>query len=151
MTGKFICAEASCRRYDMAVDEDVARALDYKCPTCHAPLAEQESGLSPLEEQIMATYPSLIAIPFARLQEKKEVESRQRLLMETSTNLFKYLALVVETEYLTGDHVLPELTSIIEGKLSAHIPLSAWPMFLASAIPTMEDEGHEFFVSELPA
>ena len=24
MTGKFICAEASCRRYDMAVDKDVA-------------------------------------------------------------------------------------------------------------------------------
>ena len=29
MTGKFICAEASCRRYDMAVDEAVAEAYGW--------------------------------------------------------------------------------------------------------------------------
>ncbi len=150
MTGKFICAEASCRLYDMAVDEAVAEALEYKCPTCASTLVEQQSALSPLEKKIVDTYPSLIAVPFARLHEYQEVSSKKDQLLETTTNLFKYLALVVETEYLMGDHVLPELTAIIEDDLSSNIPVSAWPMFLASAIPAMEDEGHEFFVAELP-
>ena len=146
----FACSNTGCLLHGQSITTADARSLSFECVLCKSVLGEPVSALSPLEEKIMTGYPNLIAVPFARLHEKREVESRQRLLMETTTNLFKYLALVVETEYLTGDHVLPELTAVIEDKLSANIPLSAWPMFTASAILALEKEGHEFFAAELP-
>ena len=64
------------------------------------------------------------------------------------TNVLKYLALVLESEYLQSDHRDEALNEIINRDLN--LPLvSAWNKFLRKAIPSMKQAGHAFFVEEL--
>jgi tetratricopeptide (TPR) repeat protein len=143
---QYHCPNPDCKK-STPVDEEWAPA-NLKCPVCGATLASDQEQ-DELEEDIINTYPHLIALPFRRMHEKREIESKNKGLVDILTNVLKYLALLLETEYLRSDYRDEELNAIIKEKLRRPL-VSAWNNFLKAAIPALEQADHDWFVKELP-
>ncbi|MFP6854299.1 MAG: hypothetical protein VB980_00840, partial [Opitutales bacterium] len=124
----------------------MALRLNFECH-CGKALVPIQS-LDELEEDVIANYPHLIALPFRELLERKEIASKNDGLKDVLTNILKYFALIAVTEYLRSDCRDEELNAIIKHKLRKPL-VSAWNDFLKAAVPTLEKIGHDWFVAEL--
>ena len=147
---QFHCSNSVCKDRKLCLPEEYAEKLGRKCLTCGSALVPVQS-LDELEEDVIANYPHIIALPFQRMLDKKEADSKNKLFVDVLTNVLKYLALTLESEYLRSDYQDEKLNEIIEKLLLDSINISAWNIFLIQAIPTLEKAGHSFFLHELPS
>ena len=147
---QFHCSNSVCKDRGLFLPEEYAEKLGSKCLTCGSALIPVQS-LDELEEDVIANYPHIIALPFQRMLDKKEADSKNKLFVDVLTNVLKYLALTLESEYLRSDYQDEKLNEIIEKLLFNSINISAWNIFLIQAIPTLEKAGHSFFLHELPS
>ena len=132
--------------------EPAAAALGFKCSVCRGVLVAPDTTsptLDEVERRIVDSYPILIALPFRNLIEQADIVRKCRILVDVLTNTLKYLALVVETEYLRSDLRDEALNGLVD---DLGRPLvSAWHRFLRAALPFMEQAGHIPFIPELKA
>ena len=96
---KFHCSNSVCKDRGLFLPEEYAEKLGSKCLTCGSALIPVQS-LDELEEDVIAKYPHIIALPFQRMLDKKEADSKTKLFVDVITNVLKYLALTLESEYL---------------------------------------------------
>ena len=130
---EYHCSNSACKDRELRLPEEYAEKLGRTCLTCGAALVPVHS-LDDLEEGVVANYPHLIALPFQRMLDKKEADSKNKLFVDVLTNVLKYLALTVESEYLRSDYQDEKLNEIIEKLLLESINVSAWNIFLIQAI-----------------
>ena len=131
---------------DLKDDLGVKKLTDRK--KLLAAMHDSATSLSETQQRIIDTYPILIARPFQELVEQPDIVRKSRTFVDVLTNTLKYLALVVETEYLVGDLRDEDLNRLVEVDLGRPL-VSAWHRFLRAALPFMEQEGHSPFIPEL--
>ena len=120
------------------------------CPECGATYSSSAFHLDDLEERVVQRYPYLIAVPFRSMLMETNTVAKVKCMVDTLTNVLKYLALIVETEYLFADHKDQAVNAIIENDLERPL-VSAWNKFLREALVSLERAGHDFFVPEIKA
>ena len=148
MSGQFQCVSEGCAMKAVSLPAAAATALGGNCSVCSKPLQEVSSGLPPGIERAIGAYPYPIALPLQQLFTKVDVEARQKSLVDVLTNVFKYLAMVVQSEYLRSDLIDEDLTAIIRRDLGRPL-VSAWIKFVEAAQPKLAAAGHDALVQEL--
>ena len=113
-----------------------------------AAISAMEPDLGEVEQRIIGTYPILIARPFRDLVRQTDIVRKSRIFVDVLTNTLKYLALVVETEYLRSELRDEALNRMIDKDLGRPL-VSAWHRFLETALPFMASQGHASFIPEL--
>ena len=94
------CTNSGCDQQGKAIPAAFAELAQGKCPTCGEPLAPIDAGLSETAQRVIATYPYPIALPLKLLHGKVDVEARAKSLVDVLTNLLKYQAMILQSDYL---------------------------------------------------
>ncbi|MDP6941322.1 MAG: tetratricopeptide repeat protein [Planctomycetota bacterium] len=128
----------------------MAEALKHTCPVCQSPLRETKSDLDEFEENVIASFPHFIARPFRSLHQEQNIFEKTLSLVDVFTNMLKYMALIVESEYLQSELKGDEELNEIIGQDLCRPLVSSWRKFMSAAIPKLEEAGHQFFIPELP-
>lgn len=145
------CVAPSCPMAGSTLPPEAARALEMNCSVCHGPLRLiGQVALEPTDRQIVETYPVLIARPWLELVRQPDVVRRTRTFLDVLTNVLKYLALLLQSEYLHSDLRDPSLNRFVERDLGRPL-LSSWHRFVVAALATFDRAGHRCFVEPLPA
>ncbi|MEI8078460.1 MAG: tetratricopeptide repeat protein, partial [bacterium] len=149
------CSNTLCSMSSAVLPEASAIGMGMKCPVCQAGLvsvrgAEPTPGAvtDAWTARVIATYPILIAQPLAVLASKRDVEAQAKTLVDVFTNALKYLALVVETEYLYSPYQSEVVNRILDDDLERPL-VSAWNKLLREALPFLAQAGHKPFIPEL--
>ena len=146
----FLCTDPSCPGNANPLTREVAEALALVCPVCKEPLEESTGELDEFERRVIETFPHFIAYPFRALHQEQNIFEKTLSLVDVFTNTLKYMALIVESEYLRSDlKGDEELNEIISQDLCRPL-VSSWRKFLLIAVPKMTEAGHKFFIPELP-
>jgi len=142
------CSSCTCSMHAVSLPEPAAHGLGFQCPVCRSSLVVTSSSLSASEQAVIDSYPLLIAAPFAAMHAKQDIEAKIKTLIDVLTNVLKYLALIVESEYLQSEHRDDALNRIIEDELNRPL-VSSWGRMLQVALSSLETAGHDFFIPEL--
>ena len=147
---KYVCHSEGCAVSVEPLGELTAKHFEFSCPSCSGALEPAGPVLSDFERRVIDYYPQMIAWPFAQLHAREDlVHKTQLLAVDVFTNVLKYMALVVESDYLHSDLQLPHLNRIINDELSRPL-VSAWVHFLGEALPAFEKADVLPFIRELP-
>jgi hypothetical protein len=110
------------------------------------------SSLVVLDEQdkkIIQTYPYFIAHPYKRALEEEDGFKRLHLLKEVFLNYLKYLGLLTASEYFNSDLKIGDINRAFKNFLYRP-QFGHWNAFMRSAIQSLNDYDHQWFVKELP-
>ena len=113
---------------------------------------EAQSSSIPLDEQdsrIIETYPYFLAHPYKRALEEEDAFKRLHLLKEVFLNYLKYLGLLTASEYFNSDLKIGDINRAFKNFLYRP-QFGHWNAFMRSAIQALNENGHRWFVRELP-
>ena len=119
-----------------------------------AALIEQKNNqpsLSSFENEVVSSYPYLIAKPFADLLNEKDARMKCKLMVDTFTAVLKYLALQLASEYLRANDVKDiQVHQTLTKDLSRPL-ISAWNLLIARCLPVLSDHKVTLFSPEIKA
>ena len=127
------CQNKSCKSYNIPVPSALVLEGNFSCYLCKTPFTEDNSRESILAKKIYEDYPSLIARPYAAMLSRTDPESALKRLLDVFTGLLKFLATIIESEYLHSKKLDETLTEIILKDLKTPT-LGKWMYFLHTAI-----------------
>ena len=101
------------------------------------------------DARIIETYPYFLAHPYKRALEEEDGFKRLHLLKEVFLNYLKYLGLLTASEYFNSDLKIGEINRAFKNFLYRP-QFGHWNAFMRSAIQALNENGHLWFVKELP-
>jgi hypothetical protein len=101
------------------------------------------------DKHIINTYPYFLAHPYKRALEEDDSFKRLHLLKEVFLNYLKYLGLLTASEYFNSDLKIGDINRAFKNFLYRP-QFGHWNAFMRSAIIALIDNGHSWFVKELP-
>jgi hypothetical protein len=102
-----------------------------------------------VDSKIIETYPYFLAHPYKRALEEEDGFKRLHLLKEVFLNYLKYLGLLTASEYFNSDLKIGEINRAFKNFLYRP-QFGHWNAFMRSAIQALNENGHLWFVKELP-
>lgn len=111
-----------------------------------------QSSSIPMDEvdvRMIQTYPYFLAHPYKRALEEEDSFKRLHLLKELFLNYLKYLGLLTASEYFNSDLKIGEINRAFKSFLYRP-QFGHWNAFMRSAIQALNENGHHWFVKELP-
>jgi len=102
-----------------------------------------------VDNHIIKTYPFFLAHPYKRSLEEKDGFKRLHLLKECFLNYLKYLGLITASEYFNSDLKIGEINRAFKSFLYRP-QFGHWNAFMRSAIQSLNANGHNWFIKELP-
>ena len=112
-------------------------------------IAPQANQFSPFENEVMASYPYLIAKPFSDLLKETDARMKCKLMVDTFTSVLKYLALQLASEYIRAKDLKDlQIHQTLTKDLSRPL-ISAWNLLIARCLPVMSDNNIELFSPEI--
>jgi hypothetical protein len=102
-----------------------------------------------VDSKIIGSYPYFLAHPYKRAMEEKDAFKRLHLLKEVFLNYLKYLGLVTASEYFNSHLKIGEINQAFKNFLYRP-QFGHWNAFMRSAIHALNENGHQWFVKELP-
>ena len=109
----------------------------------------QTIQLSPFENEVISSYPYLIAKPFADLVREKDARMKCKLMVDTFTAVLKYMAMQLASEYLRAQDVKDiQVHQTLTKDLSRPL-ISAWNLLIGRCLPVLQDNNVPFFSPEI--
>jgi tetratricopeptide (TPR) repeat protein len=109
----------------------------------------QTNQYSPFENEVIASYPYLIAKPFSDLLKETDARMKCKLMVDTFTAVLKYLALELASEYIRAKDLKDvQIHQTLTKDLSRPL-ISAWNLLIARCLPVMKDNKIELFSPEI--
>lgn len=102
-----------------------------------------------VDARIIETYPYFLAHPYKRALEEEDGFKRLHLLKEVFLNYLKYLGLLTASEYFNSDLKIGDINRAFKNFLYRP-QFGHWNAFMRSAIQALNENGHQWFVKELP-
>lgn len=102
-----------------------------------------------VDSKIIETYPYFLAHPYKRALEEVDGFKRLHLLKEVFLNCLKYLGLLTASEYFNSDLKIGDINRAFKNFLYRP-QFGHWNAFMRSAIQALDENGHRWFVNELP-
>jgi hypothetical protein len=102
-----------------------------------------------VDSKIIETYPYFLAHPYKRALEEEDDFKRLHLLKEVFLNYLKYLGLLTASEYFNSDLKIGDINRAFKNFLYRP-QFGHWNAFMRSAIQALNENGHQWFVKELP-
>ncbi len=110
---------------------------------------KKTNKFSPFENEVIASYPYLIAKPFSDLLKETDSRMKCKLMVDTFTAVLKYLALQLASEYIrTKDLKDIQIHQTLTKDLSRPL-ISAWNLLIARCLPVMTDSKIPLFSPEI--
>ena len=106
-------------------------------------------SLDELDTQIIESYPYFLAHPYKRALEEEDSFKRLHLLKEVFLNYLKYLGLLTASEYFNSNLKIGEINRAFKNFMYRP-QFGHWNAFMRSAIQALNENGHLWFVKELP-
>ncbi len=104
---------------------------------------------SPFENEVISSYPYLIAKPFSALLKETDARMKCKLMVDTFTAILKYLALQLASEYIRAKDLKDiQIHQTLTKDLSRPL-ISAWNLLIARCLPVMKDNKIELFSPEI--
>jgi len=104
---------------------------------------------SSFEQEVISSYPYLIARPFSDLLNETDSRMKCKLMVDTFTAIIKYMSLQLASEYIRA----PELKDVqIHQTLTKDLSrplISAWNLLIARSLPVFKDIGISLFSPEI--
>lgn len=101
------------------------------------------------ENEIIASFPYLIAKPFSHLIMEKDFRVKCKLMVDTFTAVLKYLALQLASEYIRAKDVRDlQVHQTLTKDLSRPL-ISSWNNLIARCLPVLKDHNIPFFSPEI--
>lgn len=122
--------------------------------TINSPLISTASNsnkkeFSSFEQEVISSYPYLIARPFSDLLNETDSRMKCKLMVDTFTAIIKYMSLQLASEYIRA----PELKDVqIHQTLTKDLSrplISAWNLLIARSLPVFKDIGISLFSPEI--
>jgi len=112
-------------------------------------ITQQTNKFSPFENEVISSYPYLIAKPFSDLLKETDARIKCKLLVDTFTAVLKYLALQLASEYIRAKDLKDiQVHQTLTKDLSRPL-ISAWNLLIARCLPVMKDNKIELFSPEI--
>ncbi|MBM3185641.1 MAG: ATP-binding protein, partial [Bacteroidetes bacterium] len=109
----------------------------------------QTNSYSPFENEVISTYPYLIAKPFSDLINENDSRMKCKLMVDTFTAVLKYLALQLASEYIRAKDLKDiQIHQTLTKDLSRPL-ISAWNLLIARCLPVMNDNKVPLFSPEI--
>lgn len=105
--------------------------------------------LDEIDSKIIETYPYFLAHPYKRALDEEDSFKRLHLLKELFLNYLKYLGLLTASEYFNSDLKIGDINRAFKNFLYRP-QFGHWNAFMRSAIQALNENGHQWFVKELP-
>ncbi len=106
-------------------------------------------GLSPFENEVISSYPYLVAKPFLDLVREKDARMKCKLMVDTFTAVLKYMALQLASEYIRATDVKDlQVHQTLTKDLSRPL-ISAWNLLIARCLPVLLDNKVPLFSPEI--
>jgi len=106
-------------------------------------------SLDELDTRIIELYPYFLAHPYKRDLEEEDSFKRLHLLKEVFLNYLKYLGLLTASEYFNSNLKIGEINRAFKNFMYRP-QFGHWNAFMRSAIQALNENGHLWFVKELP-
>ena len=106
-------------------------------------------SLDELDTQIIESYPYFLAHPYKRALEEEDSFKRLHLLKEVFLNYLKYLGLLTASEYFNSNLKIGGINRAFKNFMYRP-QFGHWNAFMRSAIQALNENGHLWFVKELP-
>lgn len=103
-----------------------------------------------IDTQIIENYPYFLAHPYKRALEEEDRFKRLHLLKEVFLNYLKYLGLLTASEYYNSALKVGEINRAFKNFLYRP-QFGHWNAFIRSAIQSLSEHNHHWFVKELPS
>jgi tetratricopeptide (TPR) repeat protein len=101
------------------------------------------------ENEVISTYPYLIAKPFSDLLNETDSRMKCKLMVDTFTAVLKYLALQLASEYIRAKDLKDiQIHQTLTKDLSRPL-ISAWNLLIARCLPVMKDHNIQLFSPEI--
>ena len=114
-----------------------------------ANIQPQANKFSPFENEVISSYPYLIAKPFSDLLRETDARMKCKLMVDTFTAVLKYLALQLASEYIRAKDLKDiQIHQTLTKDLSRPL-ISAWNLLIARCLPVMEDNEIKLFSPEI--
>lgn len=108
-----------------------------------------ETGLITFEDEVITSYPYLVAKPFLDLVREKDARMKCKLMVDTFTAVLKYMALQLASEYIRAKDVKDmQLHQTLTKDLSRPL-ISAWNLLIARCLPVLLDSKVPLFSPEI--
>jgi hypothetical protein len=123
---------------------------NYICEECRAqfPFEEIEpQSLENWERDVLDNYPTMISVPFKELIYATDIISREKNLIDTFTNILKFLSLTILTDYLLSNSKERDINEKIKSLYTPKI--SDWNEFLKTSITIMHKKKINFSIPEV--
>ncbi len=112
-------------------------------------IPHQSNKFSPFENEVIASYPYLIAKPFSDLLKETDARMKCKLMVDTFTAVLKYLALQLASEYIRAKDLKDlQIHQTLTKDLSRPL-ISAWNLLIARCLPVMKDNKIALFSPEI--
>ena len=109
----------------------------------------QANKYSPFENEVISSYPYLIAKPFSDLLTETDARMKCKLMVDTFTAVLKYLALQLASEYIKAKDLKDiQIHQTLTKDLSRPL-ISAWNLLIARCLPVMRDNKIKLFTPEI--
>ena len=109
----------------------------------------KNSFLTSFENEVISTYPYIIAKPFADLLKEQDARMKCKLMVDTFTAVLKYMALQLASEYLRAENVKDrQLHQTLTKDLSRPL-ISAWNLLIARCLPVFSENNIPLFSPEI--
>jgi tetratricopeptide (TPR) repeat protein len=112
-------------------------------------LLSSQNQLSSFENEVISSYPYLIAKPFADLIKEKDARLKCKLMVDTFTAVLKYMALQLASEYIRAKDVKDIQVHQTLTKDLARPLISAWNLLITRCLPVLNDNKVLLFSPEL--
>ena len=106
-------------------------------------------SLDELDTRIIELYPYFLAHPYKRALDEEDSFKRLHLLKEVFLNYLKYLGLLTASEYFNSNLKIGEINRAFKNFMYRP-QFGHWNAFMRSAIQALNENGHLWFVKELP-
>ncbi|GBD86955.1 photosystem I assembly protein Ycf3 [bacterium BMS3Abin03] len=122
-------------------DKEPAEKIQQDDASSHLKLDEQE-------QQIINSYPYLIAFPFSEMLNRENPFLKIQLLKDVFLNTLKYLGLLTATEYLLSTSKSKQVNQLFREKLFRP-QFGHWNHFIRETLAFLQEVEHEFKIPEL--
>ena len=114
-----------------------------------ANITPQVNKFSPFENEVISSYPYLIAKPFSDLLKETDARMKCKLMVDTFTAVLKYLALHLASEYIRAKDLKDiQIHQTLTKDLSRPL-ISSWNLLIARCLPAIKDKKIELFSPEI--
>lgn len=119
------------------------------CPLCDTPLV-RELTLTAFQQEVVNTYPYVIAYPYKRMLDEPTGRQQLELLAFTFVNALKYVGLITASEYFNATIRSPKLNELFRDNLYRP-SFGNWNHFIREAIKELTHLNHSWIFPEVMA